>query len=222
MYDNGIAVHGELYLLRLWVVKHFRVFQRLNTSRLRRTNLGVTLADVYLHRYLLQVVLRIEDFPYDDNGLHAEVDKEGDGRKCQDGHQAGSAYQSLYLLANAQSVVAARIVAGIIKERRQQFGHGYRCPYHGNSQTHKPFQQVYLVGMHQVDRHQQDIGRYYECRQSEAALDEKPRSIGSYRSASILELTVLVHNLAFAWCLNHALVGTSRSEKRDESPCQID
>ena len=49
-----------------------------------------------------------------------------------DSREARSAYQPLNLLADGQSVIAARIETGIIKERCQEFGHCDAGPYHNN------------------------------------------------------------------------------------------
>ena len=48
-------------------------------------------------------------------------------------------------------MVTARIETGVVEEGSQKLSHRHRSPYHDNGQTHEPFQQVDLVGAHQVD-----------------------------------------------------------------------
>ena len=131
------------------------------------------------HGNLLQIVQRIENFTDDDDRLHAEITQESDGYQSQQGRQSGHSYQSLNLLTDGQTVVTARIVAGILKERFQELRHRDAGPDEDDAQTHKPLQQLDLVDAHHADRQQYDEDGYQEGCQSEAAFDEEPRNIRS-------------------------------------------
>ena len=90
----------------------------------------VTTANIDGHRNLLQVMKRIHYLTQNDDGLHAQIREEGYSRQCQNSRQTWCADEAFYLLAAGQTVVAARIVAGILKEWRQELCSSDGTPYH--------------------------------------------------------------------------------------------
>ena len=122
---------------------------------------------------------RIHNLTQNDDSLHAQICEEGNSCQGQNGRQTWGADESFYLLTNGQTVVSARIEAGILKERCEELSRSNGTPYHHDGQTHKPFQQSYFVGAHHIDCQQQQEDGDEECGKSEATLDKEPRGVSS-------------------------------------------
>ena len=73
-----------------------------------------------------------------------------------------------------------------------------------------------------MDAQQEDEHGNQECRQAEAALDEKPGEIGTKAATGVRELLMLVQQFTVARVFYHALVGSSRREEREERQYQVD
>ena len=176
---------------------------------------------MYLHGNLLQVVERIKELADNDDRLHAQVHQEGHCCQSQQCRQARHTDETLYLLANSQTVVTAGVEAGLLKEGSQELGHCDGCPDHHQRQTQKPLEQFDLVSTHHRRSYHHHINRNEESCQPEAALDKKPGSIGTQRTTGIGEFAVFVEYLTVTGRFYQALVGFSSHKERDESPDEI-
>ena len=116
---SGIVVHREGYFFCLGVVEDSLHFWRLVGV------FAVATTHIDGHGNLLQVVHGVENLAENDDCFHAQIDEESYCRKTEDCRQSGYAQQSLNLLAEGQSVIAARIEAGIFEKWCQELSKCY-------------------------------------------------------------------------------------------------
>ena len=112
---------------------------------------AIATAHIDGHGNFFQIAQGIGELADKNNRLHAQIGEERNSYQRHEGCEAWSAYKSFYQLTYRSPVISTRIVARAVEEWFQEFGKGYRCPDHQDSQTHKPLEQSNFIGVHHVD-----------------------------------------------------------------------
>ena len=111
-------------------------------------------------------------------------------------------------------MVASRVEVGVDKERRQEFRHCNRCPYHEDHEAQEPFGQAdFAVGPHEFQPKQQHESRNKERGQSKAFFYEEMGCVGTKGATRVGKDMLLIEQLAIVELFYQALVSGACGEE---------
>ena len=90
---------------------------------------------------------------------------------------------------------------------RQEFCKCDGTPDHQQDKSEKPFQQIYLIGPHQLKTHKNDENRYDKCRKTKVDGDEFISYDSTDGTAIICKLMIAVQPFTWSEVFKNALVG---------------
>ena len=150
--------------------------------------------ELHLIRYISD---RVECLSHDGDGLCGEIGEEGYSHEEEDGCESGRTYHVLQVLHHIESVLAARVEDKAAHQRGEELGEGDARPYHDNHHAEKPFPQVDVIYMHQLESCHHHETWKQEGWESEVHCHQPVGDDGTQRTAVVLKLLFGVG--PFAW-----------------------